>query len=212
MREPLFAREGWKFLLPSLFLTLLSAVVYPKITIIFFFFVLFFLLFFRNPSRRCEAPADVVVSPADGKVVAVDVVEEPEFVGGRARRIAIFMSPIDVHVNRVPCSGRVERTEHRAGKFALAFKRDLSGNERNYILIEHEGDKILVVQIAGFLARRIVCDVSAGDVLERSDRVGMITFGSRVDIFLPERYDCTISVGDTTRAGLTPIATKEVKP
>lgn len=212
MKEPLFAREGWKFLLPSLFLALSSAVVFPKVSIVFFFFVLFFLLFFRNPSRKCEAASDVIVSPADGKVVVVDVVDEPEFIGGRARRIAIFMSPLDVHVNRVPCSGRVAKTEHRNGKFALAFKKDLSGNERNYILIDYEGDRVLVVQIAGFLARRIVCDVSAGDDLKRGDRVGMITFGSRVDIYFPEGYDCDVAVGDTTRAGLTRIATKGVKP
>ncbi|MCX5809389.1 MAG: phosphatidylserine decarboxylase, partial [Proteobacteria bacterium] len=132
---------------------------------------------------------------------------ESEFIHGRARRICIFMSPLDVHVNRAPCDGKVLKVQHRKGEFALAFKKDIDKeNERNYILIDHGGEKVLLVQVAGFLARRIISYVKEGDFVKKGDPVGMIAFGSRVDIYFPEEYEIVVKSGMKVKAGVTSLA------
>jgi phosphatidylserine decarboxylase len=178
------AREGYPFILTSAFLALLAlAVGWKWIGVAIGFLSLVFVGFFRDPERRPPAGEGLILSPADGRVVAI----EP---GERApgTKISIFLSPLDVHVNRAPIEGTVEDVQYRRGKFFAAYKDQASeANERNALRIADSKGRILnVVQIAGVLARRIVCYVRKGDTLEQGERLGMIMFGSRVDLFLPE--------------------------
>ncbi|OPY81010.1 MAG: phosphatidylserine decarboxylase [Syntrophorhabdus sp. PtaU1.Bin153] len=196
-----------KFIIPSLFLSILSYIFffYP-LSIASFLFFLFCLFFFRNPRRFSKEPRNCLVSPADGKVVEVKDAVGGEFVDSETTQVSIFMSLSNVHVNRAPCDGLVTKVVHRQGRFALAWKQEVDKvNERNYILLEGE-DKILVVQIAGFLARRITCYVSDGAKVRRGDPVGIIAFGSRVDVYIPKTYECMVKLGQKVKAGITPVA------
>ena len=162
----------------------------------------FCLWFFRDPERTAPADDRVVVSPADGRVVAVVPEREERYLHALATRVSIFMSPLDVHVNRSPVTGTVRQVQHTEGKFHAAFSDKSSlDNERNAVVLESGGKRFLMVQIAGALARRIVCHVGPGDRLERGQRFGMIMFGSRVDVFLPPGVQPTVSKGERVRAG-----------
>ena len=164
----------------------------------------FCLWFFRDPERTAPADDRAVISPADGRVVAVVSEREERFLNTQATRVSIFMSPLDVHVNRSPVTGTVRQVQHTAGKFRAAFSDKSSlDNERNAVVLESGGKRYLMVQIAGALARRIVCHVGPGDRLERGQRFGMIMFGSRVDVFLPPGVQPTVSKGERVRAGLS---------
>jgi phosphatidylserine decarboxylase len=168
----------------------------------------FLLYFFRNPWRDIPAgPADIV-SPADGKIILVDEVAATEFLKGPARRVAIFMNVFDVHVNRAPVAGRVVASRHRAGRFLAAFKEEASRvNEQQAVLWETVGGlKVLTVQIAGLLARRIVPAVQEGDVLPKGAPFGMICFGSRVDLYLPRNCAIIVKLGDRVQAGASIVA------
>jgi phosphatidylserine decarboxylase len=166
----------------------------------------FCLWFFRDPERTAPSDERVVVSPADGRVVAVVEEREERFLGAAATRVSIFMSPLDVHVNRMPVSGIVAEVRHSAGRFRAAFSDKSSlDNERNAVVVESGGRRFLLVQIAGALARRIVCRVAPGDHLCRGERFGMIMFGSRVDVFLPTGVRPSVRRGDRVRAGTTPL-------
>jgi phosphatidylserine decarboxylase len=165
--------------------------------------------FFRNPQRDVPiSDLAAIVSPADGKVVLTDEVQEPEFLSGPARRVAIFMNIFDVHVNRAPVAGRVVASRHRAGKFLAAYKAEVDRvNEKQAILWETAaGPRVLTVQIAGMLARRIVPAVKEGDVLAKGARFGMICFGSRVDLYLPVNCGIIVKVGDRVKAGESVVA------
>jgi len=207
------AREGWGII--AIFFTLcllFYAFHLIALSILCFLCFLFSLFFFRNPKRIHSSPEGELVAPADGKVTEIRKIKGNQFIEGDSYRISIFMSPLDVHVNRSPQNGKVTHIDYRKGKFSLAFKRDIEHeNERNYILIESEDEKILVVQIAGFLARRITCYVKEGDYITKGAPIGIISFGSRVDIYLPDVYDIMIKKGDRLKAGLTPVAKKEEK-
>jgi phosphatidylserine decarboxylase len=159
--------------------------------------------FFRNPERSIPSDLAAIVSPADGKVILTDEVQENEFIRGPARRVAIFMNIFDVHVNRAPVAGRVVVTRHRPGRFLAAFKEEVERvNEQQATLWETPaGVRVLTVQIAGLLARRIVPAVSEGDVLPKGGPFGMICFGSRVDLYLPRNCDILVKVGDRVKAG-----------
>ena len=164
-------------------------------------------LFFRDPARAIPREDGYYYAPADGKVVVVERVNEPIFVQCEALRIAIFMSIADVHVNRTPGKGVVIFTRHVPGKFIQAFRPEAAlENEHNLIGMGHGGDRILIKQIAGILARRIVCSVQLDDELEAGDRIGMIKFGSRVELYLPTDCQALIQTGDIVRAGITPVA------
>lgn len=164
-------------------------------------------LFFRDPARVISRKDGHYYAPADGKVVAVERVNEPIFLQREALRIAIFMSIADVHVNRSPGKGVVIFTRHVPGKFIQAFRPEAAlENEHNLVGIEHGRDRILIKQIAGILARRIVCSVRPDDELEAGDRIGMIKFGSRVELYLPADCQALIQPGDIVRAGITPVA------
>ena len=208
LKEFPIAREGMKFIIPSLVLSIICYIFfYYTLAFLSFFFLLFCLFFFRNPKRSSKEPGDRLLSPADGKVTEIKEIMEKEFLGFEATRISIFMSLASVHVNRAPGDGRIVRVEHRPGKFELAWKNEVDKeNERNYILIEGSNERLLVVQIAGFLARRITSYVHDGDSVKRGDPLGIIAFGSRVDIYIPKTYECMVKLNKMVRAGETLLA------
>ncbi|MDR2018134.1 MAG: phosphatidylserine decarboxylase family protein [Syntrophobacterales bacterium] len=210
MKESLIAKEGLRFLIPSFALFIFfTAFHYRVLALACFLFVMFSVFFFRNPKRVTVDEAGTIISPADGKVVEVRDVFDSEFLGEKRKRIGIFMSPVDVHVNRAPASGRVSTVRHRSGEFAMAFKQDVDQvNERNYILIGSGSDAVLMVQIAGFLARRITCYVKGGDEVKKGQPVGIISFGSRVDVYLPKEYEPMVDLQERVRAGVTILARK----
>ena len=164
---------------------------------------LFLVYFFRNPGRTIPADLTAIVSPADGKVILVEEVQENEFLKSPARRVAIFMNVFDVHVNRAPVAGRVVATRHRPGRFLAAFKEEASQvNEQQAVLWETPmGLRVLTVQIAGLLARRIVPAFAEGDVLAKGAPFGMICFGSRVDLYIPRNCVILVKIGDRVKAG-----------
>jgi phosphatidylserine decarboxylase len=163
--------------------------------------------FFRDPERTPPNTPNVIVSPADGKVVLIKDVEH-EFFNGKAKMVSVFMSPINVHVNRNPISGTVTHVKYIAGQYIAAFDHDAGErNERTEIGIENERIKVFFKQISGFVARRIICTLKEGDKAKLGERFGMIKFGSRVDVFLPMNVELKVKVGDTATAGETIIAT-----
>jgi phosphatidylserine decarboxylase len=163
--------------------------------------------FFRDPEREGARGESLVISPADGKVVAVTEVDEPAFVRGRAKRISVFMNIFSVHVNRYPVSGTVRYTHYHPGKFlnAAADKASME-NEQMSVGIDTPGGPVLVRQIAGLVARRIVTYAREGDTARQGERFGIIRFGSRVDVFVPTAWTPRVRVGDAARAGLTILA------
>lgn len=160
--------------------------------------------FFRDPERQPPSGDRLVVSPADGRVLYVTPGREDVYLKAPATKISIFMSPLDVHVNRSPVRGTVELVQHTAGKFSAAFADKASlDNERNTVVLESGGRRFVVIQIAGAVARRIICHSRPGDRLERGERYGLIMFGSRVDVFLPSDVKPTVAKGDRVTAGAT---------
>jgi phosphatidylserine decarboxylase len=176
------------------------------------FLSVFSLNFFRDPERTVKEEGrpieKLVVCPADGKVVVVKETDGPEYVDGRVKLISIFMSPLDVHVNRSPMTGVVKYFRYVKGEFLVAHAPESSHrNERTLIGLETtEGYKILFAQVAGYIARRIVCPVKVGDLLHMGQRFGMIKFGSRVDIYLPLDANVVVKMGDIVIAGETVLA------
>ncbi|MEO5813947.1 MAG: phosphatidylserine decarboxylase family protein [Gemmatimonadaceae bacterium] len=160
--------------------------------------------FFRDPERTGERSEQVVIAPADGKVVLISEVDEPSFMGGHARRVSIFMNVFNVHVNRYPVSGTVRFVHYNPGKFlnAAAEKSSLE-NEQMSVGIETSRGRLLVRQIAGLIARRIVTYSKLGETVKQGDRMGLIRFGSRVDVFLPTDAKVRVKIGESTVAGTT---------
>lgn len=167
--------------------------------------MMFALYFFRDPVRTIPETPSAILAPADGKVLAIQTVTHP-FTGPSSTRLSIFMSPLDVHVNRIPFGGLVSHLRYHPGKNLMAFDHaSTTDNERMEIGIEADGYRIFFCQVAGFLARRIVCELKPGQSVRAGKRFGMIKFGSRVDILLPENVDIAVSQGERTRAGETVI-------
>ena len=205
------AKEGLVFVLPSLCLSFLCYFLgFPVLAAVVLFLALFFLYFFRNPTRSSPAGIDELISPADGKVMGIDDLTEGGFLKERVTRVSIFMSVSDVHVNRAPCEGSIEKVQHTDGRYKLAFKKGIDEeNERNYIVLKRRDERFLVVQIAGFLARRIICYVKENDKVEKGAPIGMIAFGSRVDLYMPTTYAPTIQLGEKVKSGLTVVARRK---
>lgn len=159
--------------------------------------------FFRDPERSPPEGEGLILSAADGKVVSIKKIEGNKVPEGGGTRVSVFLSPLDVHINRAPIRGSVEEVTYRKGRFLAAFKEEASSsNERNALrIVDSQGRRLGVVQIAGVLARRIVCYVKPGDSLERGQKLGMIMFGSRVDLFLPERSRVEVVQGQKVKAG-----------
>jgi phosphatidylserine decarboxylase len=170
-------------------------------------FALWVMWFFRDPERRWGLGESLILAPADGKVVAIVETDEPAFIGGVATRISIFMNVFDCHVNRYPVDGTVEYRYYNPGKFlnAAGDKASLD-NEQSSVGLATRRGRVLIRQIAGLIARRIVTDHPVGTSVTQGQRLGMIRFGSRVDMFLPATVTVLVKVGDTTRVGVTPVA------
>jgi phosphatidylserine decarboxylase len=161
--------------------------------------------FFRDPERKIPGDEGLVVSPADGKVVSISEVGVDSRFADAVTRVSIFLSPLDVHINRMPVGGRIDNVEHKPGAFLAAYKDQASKeNEQNALRVIDDKERLFgVVQIAGVLARRIVCRVKPGDVLRRGDRFGLIMFGSRTDLYLPRGCKLEISEGQRVKGGET---------
>jgi phosphatidylserine decarboxylase len=173
--------------------------------------ILFTLWFFRDPQRIIPSSAisdpSIIIAPADGKIVEIIEMEEKEFFKGKARQISIFLSPLDVHVNRSPVSGTVEFYRYMQGDYMVAWHPKASElNEQSRIGVQNEFGKVFFKQITGVLARRIVCTVKQGDVLETGEQIGMMKFGSRMDIILPLDAEILVHKDERTRGGETIIA------
>lgn len=198
------AAPGYRFILASVLLVFLGwALSWPWLTLAGLVGGGFFAYFFRDPQRPGPSDPAAIVSPADGKVVIVDEVQEDRFLHGPAKRLAIFMNVFDVHVNRAPVAGTVADIRHQPGKFKAAFLKEADRlNEQQATLLDRDkGGQVLVVQIAGLLARRIIGFVKPGQKLARGERLGMICFGSRVDLYLPPESEILVKVGDRLKAG-----------
>lgn len=198
-------REGYPFIIISIIITFILIFLWPILGFIGFLITLFVIYFFRNPKREIPDVEGAILSPADGTVIQISDQYEPYFLKKPTKRVSIFMSIFNVHVNRIPYSGKIVDLVYNKGKFLIASKDKASfDNEQNAILMEIEGNKNLVfVQIAGFIARRIVCYLKKGDVVNRGDPFGLIRFGSRVDIYFPEETAIKVKVGEKVKGGET---------
>ena len=172
----------------------------------------FFAYFFRDPERQVPTAPGLVVSPADGRVVIAGDADPAWSPAGAWKQVTIFLSPMDVHMNRIPVAGRVTRVEYREGKFLPAYKEDANQNELNEVWVDHQGEPVVVRQIVGVLARRIVCRVVEGQELARGERIGLMKFGSRMDVFLPPRAELLVQVGEHVVAGETVLARLPPRP
>ena len=205
-----FAREGY----PRIFglgavCLVLNLLGFAKLGFLFLLLTLFVAYFFRDPERFAPEDDRYLVAPADGRVVTIEQnVNNERWLGSPATRVGIFMSPLDVHVNRLPASGVVESVRYQAGKFRPAFAEDATQvNEQNGVTIQDaQGRRVVFVQVAGILARRIVCALKGGERVRQGDRYGMIMLGSRVDLYCPVEAQIKVQVGQTVKAGETIIA------
>lgn len=204
----IIAREGFPFILPLVVLTVAFALFgLMWLSVLFFLMAAFVTWFFRNPERKPPEDVNVVVSPADGRVIKIEDVTENDMLKGPSKKISIFMNVFNVHVNRAPYSGTVGAISYRKGKFLSAnLDKASSLNEKNSVLINTDNGKIILTeQIAGLVARRIECWLHVGMNVTKGDRFGLIRFGSRLDVFLPADTVVSVSIGDNVRAGETPI-------
>jgi phosphatidylserine decarboxylase len=199
---------GLPFIGGALVLALLSgaAVAWP-LAIPFLVLAAFFAFFFRDPARVSPDGDQLVLSPADGRVLVAGAATPGVAPEGTWQQISIFLSPMDVHVNRIPASGRVTRVIYTPGRFLPAYHHDAAGaNERSEIWIDHAGQPIVARQVVGMLARRVVCRTAAGADVRAGDRFGIMKFGSRMDIFLAPTATIKVQVGQMVRGGETVIA------
>lgn len=211
-----FAREGFPFMMIGFVAAILAiaAAVYLRswplwlVAFVLTVLALWCAYFFRDPERTGPRGANLVIAPADGKVLMMTEVDEPRFIHGRAMRISIFMNVFNVHVNRYPVSGRVDFVSYNAGKFlnAASEKSSLENEQMSVGVTTPSGVKILTRQIAGLIARRIVTYSKVGDVAEQGQRFGIIRFGSRVDVFVPPTARVNVHLGDVTASGTTVLA------
>ncbi len=195
------ASEGWPFIIPLAVVTaLLFALGWKNTGVVTLVLTLFVLFFFRDPERQVPGGKGVVVSPADGKVIVIKDIYEPTYLKQDVKQISIFLSVFNVHVNRAPVEGTVELVKYNPGKFHVASVEKASlDNEQTAMVIANGKDKVLVKQIAGLIARRIVCYAKAGDAIRRGERYGLIRFGSRTDIFLPKDAEIKVKLGDRVK-------------
>jgi phosphatidylserine decarboxylase len=199
---------GLPFIGGALALALVSGVAVSWLLAIpFVVFAAFFAFFFRDPDRLAPPGEDVVLSPADGRVLVAGAAIPDAMPPGEWQQVSIFLSPMDVHVNRVPASGRVTDVSFTPGRFLPAYRHDAgSANERSEIWIDHAGQMVVARQIVGMLARRVVCRIGPGTAVRAGDRFGIMKFGSRMDVFLPLSATISVKVGDMVRGGETVIA------
>jgi phosphatidylserine decarboxylase len=198
------ARAGFPFIFTAAFITAVFALLgWSYLAMLGVLGFLFISFFFRDPDRVIPLGEGGIVSPADGRIISVVETENSKFYENKCLKISIFMSVFNVHVNRVPHEGRIIKTEYHPGKyFSANMDKASKDNEHNAVFLETEkGDRICFVQIAGLIARRIICHIQKGDVVKRGQRFGMICFGSRVDVYLPYGTNSLVRVGDRVKAG-----------
>lgn len=200
MRVPV-AAEGWPFILPPAAAACIMAVMgWAGAATVFAVVALAFLGFFRDPDRTAPDLPGAVLAPADGRVMVITEALDPWV--GPAVRVSIFLSPLDVHVNRAPIGGLVKNVEYVAGRFLAAYRPEASEqNERCAVSLDGDRARVTVTQISGVLARRIVCRVRPGDTVRAGERYGLIRFGSRTDLVLPRGTDLRVQMGDRVRGG-----------
>jgi len=204
-----FAKEGWLYVLPFVFLAgLLFVFGRPGWGTAALVAGLLILLFFRDPRRSYEGDAGTVLAAADGLITRVDNLEDAEIGPGRYQRIVTFLSVLDVHVQKVPVAGEVIASRYKPGRKVAAFREDAGDvNEKHLTVIRRStGDLVGVRQIAGLLARRVVCYLKEGDRVHRGQAMGLIKFSSRVDLLVPEDYQVLVKKGDRVKNGATPMA------
>ncbi|MGE0639066.1 MAG: phosphatidylserine decarboxylase [Thermoanaerobaculia bacterium] len=204
-----FAKEAWPFVLPFLLLGAILALTGrrgPAIAVLVAGFLV--LLFFRDPARRFDGGDGIVLAPADGLVTAVEEVVDESIGPGPYLRVVTFLSVFDVHVQRCPVSGKVVHSELTRGLKLAAFRDDIADkNERHSnVIVRPNGDRIGVRQLAGLLARRVVSYIGSGDDVQRGQLLGVIKFGSRVDLYVPASYRVLVKKGDRVKNGATPMA------
>jgi len=202
------ASEGWPFIIPLAIITgLLFMFGWKNTAWVTLALTLFVLFFFRDPERNIPEGKGVVVSPADGKVIVIKDIYEPTYLKQDVKQISIFLSVFNVHVNRSPIAGTVEEVKYNPGKFHVASVDKASlDNEQTAMVVNTGSQKVLVKQIAGLIARRIVCYAKPGDAIKVGERYGLIRFGSRVDIFLPKDTDIKVKLGDRIKGARDVIA------
>ena len=211
--HPLLAREGWPYIVGSLIVALLITGLAGAWSIPFWILALFVIQFFRDPPRPVPLVPNVVLSPADGRIVAIETVRDP-YANRQALKISVFMNVFNVHSNRSPVAGQIQTVHYFPGKFVNADLDKASlENERNAMVIHTaEGHVVTAVQIAGLVARRILCYVKSGDTLARGQRYGFIRFGSRVDVYLPPGSEPRVAIGDKVSATTTLLADLPAQP
>jgi phosphatidylserine decarboxylase len=198
------AREGFPFiLLTALLILFFVGMGWKLLTFLGIFIILFITFFFRNPKRKIPSLENIILSPADGRIIHVGECEEDRFLKEKVLKVSIFMSLFDVHINRAPASGKILQRSYLPGRFLVAnVEKSSLFNEQNAFILETEDRlKILLIQIAGFVARRIVCYAKAGDTLRRGEIFGLIRFGSRVDLYLPASVTPIVRVGQHVKGG-----------
>ena len=199
---------GWPFVGAALILTALVAWVGGAVVAVpVLILAVMLLLFFRDPERRPPHDPAAIVSPADGRVLVAGAPQPGVAPPGDWLQVSVFLSPLDVHVNRVPATGRVTNVTYRPGRFLAAYRPEAAGsNECSEVWIDHDGQPIVFRQIVGVLARRVVCRLEPGRQVSAGDRFGVMKFGSRMDVFLPPTAILSVKVGDHVRGGETVIA------
>ena len=207
---PKIHTEGYKFIVIAIFITIIFFIINNFLGLIGLLLTIWVYYFFRDPERIIIGDHSFLVSPADGEIIKVEEVDGPKELGlenKKFKKISIFMNVFDCHVNRTPCSGTVEEILYKPGKFLNAsLDKASEDNERNYYKIkDNHGNNIVVVQIAGLIARRIVCETNKNQLLNQGDRIGMIRFGSRADVYY-ENYEPLVKVGQTAISGETLLA------
>jgi len=163
-------------------------------------------LFFRDPERSSPSDATLVLAPADGRVMYAGDARVEEAPPGQWKQVTIFLSLLDVHINRTPVAGKVTRVEYQPGSFLPAYRRESFQNERSEIWLDHDGTQVVTRQVVGLLARRVVCRVKAGDLVNAGERIGLMKFGSRMDVFVPHTAEIRTRSGDQVQAGTTVLA------
>lgn len=200
-------RTGFPFIAGALLpVAVCAALGYPWWGVPFAALAAFFAYFFRDPERTVPGGPGLIVSPADGRVMISGPSDGRWSPPGEWKQITIFLSPMDVHMNRTPVEGRVTRVEYRRGKFLPAYKESANDNELNEVWMDYGGQPVVFRQVVGILARRIVCRVREGEHLERGQRIGLMKFGSRMDVFLPMEAELLVKVGEHVVGGETVLA------
>lgn len=206
------ARQGWPFILPLLGLAALGLTIIPPGGGVVLLVAAFVTYFFRDPERTIPPGTGLFISPADGKIVGIEPhAQGPAGVIGT--RVSIFLSVLDVHMNRAPMSGTIVDIQYQPGKFAPAFRADAAvNNEQNILTLQAGQTRVVIKQIAGILARRIVCWAKMGEMLRAGERFGLIRFGSRVEVFIPDEFAVHVQLGQRVRGGESIMASLRAQP